>query len=63
MNRTLHTTPNLELDAKSVVDLLNSNVDSFVDYAPMVDDCRNLLTQILRWKLNNCYRKANVYAD
>ncbi|KAK7839671.1 putative ribonuclease h protein [Quercus suber] len=52
-----------ELDAKSVVDLLNSNIASLADYAPLVDDYRNLMNQIPKWKLKHCFREANACAD
>ena len=50
----------IELDANSVVGLLHSNDVSLADYAPMVHDCRNLMNQIPKWKLNHCFRKANA---
>ena len=53
----------LELDAKSVVDLLNSSNASIADYAPLVDDCRILMNRIPRWKLKHCFREANACAD
>ena len=53
----------IELDAKSVVHLQNSNSASLADYAPLVDDYRNLMNQIPRWKLKHCFRETNAYAD
>ena len=53
----------IELNAKSMVDLLNSNTTSLTDYAPLVDDYRNLMNQIPRWKLKHCFRETNAYAD
>ena len=53
----------IELDVNSVVGLLNSNDDSRANFAPMVDDYKNLMNQILRWKLNHRYREANTYAN
>ena len=53
----------IELDAKSIVDLLNSSSVSIADHAPLVDDCRNLMNQIPKWKLKHCFREANACAD
>ena len=53
----------IELDAKSVVDLLNSSSVSIADHAPLVDDCKNLMNQIPRWKLKHCFKEANTFAD
>jgi len=38
----------IELNANSVVGLLNNSDDSPADYASKVDDCKNLMNQILR---------------
>ena len=46
--------------AKSIVDV---NIVSLANYAPMVDGFMNLLNQILRWKLKHCNREANACAD
>ena len=62
-----HSTPiadvEIELDAKSVVDLLNISSASIADYAPLVDDCKILMNRIPRWKLKHCFREANACAD
>ena len=36
----------IEFDAKSVIQLLSNNDVSFADYAPITDDCRNLLNRL-----------------
>ena len=33
----------IELDAKAVISLLTCNTESFAQYAPLIDDCRNML--------------------
>lgn len=53
----------IELDANVAVNLLKSTKASFADYAPLADDCRNLMHQIPRWKLKHCFREANACAD
>ena len=35
----------IELDAKAVISLVTCNKESFAQYAPLIDDCRNLLHQ------------------
>ena len=35
----------IKLDAKAVISLLTCKTESFAQYAPLIDDCRNLLHQ------------------
>ena len=53
----------IELDAKAVISLVTCNKESFAQYAPLIDDCRNLLQQHPLWKIQHCYREANTCAD
>ena len=46
-----------------MVDLLNSYIASIANYAPLVDDYRNLMNQIPKWKLKHCFREANACAN
>ena len=53
----------IELDAKAVISLVTCNKESFAQYAPLIDDCRNLLHQHPLWKIQHCYRESNACAD
>ena len=53
----------IKLNAKSMVDLLNSYIASIANYAPLVDDYRNLMNQIPKWKLKHRFREANACAN
>ena len=49
----------VELDARVVVDLLNSNVDINKPYSPLLCDCRCLLRRILQVQVVHVYREGN----
>ena len=53
----------IELDAKSIIDvLLNSNyVNNIV--SPILDDCRQLISNFSQVQIRHCYREANRCAD
>ena len=53
----------VDLDAKSVIDVLTSPSCSNNLIYPLVDDCRLLATQISQIKFNHCYREANRSTD
>ena len=53
----------IELDVKAVISLLTSKNDSYAQYAPMIDDYRNLLNLHLTWKIQHCYWESNACAD
>ena len=46
-----------------MVDLLNSYIASIANYAPLVDDYRNLMNQIPKWRLKHYFREANACAN
>ena len=53
----------IELDAKAIVDaFLNSNYENNV-FSPILDDCRQLMTQFHRIQFKHFYREANRCAD
>ena len=53
----------VELDAKAIVDaFLNLNYENNV-MSPILDDCRQLVTQFHWIRLKHCYREANRCAD
>ena len=53
----------VELDAKVVVDLINSNVATNKPYAPLLYDCRYLLTRFIQVQVVHVYREGNRCAD
>ena len=53
----------VELDAKVVADLMNNTTSLNADFAAIVGDCRQLLSQIPQVKVSHCYREANRWAD
>ena len=53
----------VELDAKAIVDaFLNLNYENNV-MSPILDDCRQLVTQFHRIRLKHCYCETNRCAD
>ena len=53
----------VELDAKVLVDLVKSNVDTKKPYSPLLYDCRCLLRRFLRVQVVHVYREGNRCAD
>ena len=53
----------IEFNAKAVISLVTCNKESFAQYAPLIDDYRNLLQQHPLWKIQHCYRESNACAD
>ena len=49
----------IELDAKAVISLLTNKTE----YAPLIDDCRNLLNLHPTWKIQHCYWESNACVD
>ena len=49
----------VELDAKVIVDLINSRNSSNTAYSSLLFDCRLLLKMIPRTKMKHVFRKAN----
>lgn len=52
----------VDVDAKTVIDVLSSPSCSNNLISPLVDDCR-LLAHIPQIRFNNCYCEANRSAD
>ena len=51
------------MDAKAIIEVLsNSNKTNFI-ISSIVDDCRQLASQIPQTRFNHCYREANRCAD
>lgn len=53
----------VELDAKVLVDLLNSKVDLMHSIAPIVCDCRSIMQTFHVITFKHVYREANQCAD
>ena len=45
----------IKLDTKAVISLLTSKNNSYAQYAPIIDDCRNMLNRHPTWKIQHCY--------
>ena len=57
------STVEVDLDAKSVIDVLTSPSCSNNLTLPLVDDCRLLATKIPQIRFNHCHREANRSVD
>ena len=53
----------VELDANVVVDLIKTNAATNKPYAPLLYDCRYLLTRLTQAQVVHVYREGNCYAD
>ena len=53
----------LELDAMVVVGLIKSNVATNKSYAPLLNDCRYLLTRFIQVQVVHGYREGNRCVD
>ncbi|KAL0006134.1 hypothetical protein SO802_013695 [Lithocarpus litseifolius] len=53
----------VELDARVVIDLINSNVDTVKPYSPLLYDCRCLLRRFPQAQVKHVYREGNRCAD
>ena len=53
----------MELDAKVVVDLIKTNAATNKPYAPLLYDCRFLLTRFTQAQVVHMYRVGNCCAD
>ena len=53
----------VELDAKVIVDLLNSNNNPNTAYSPLLSDCRLLLAGIPQVRVAHVFREANKCVD
>ena len=53
----------VELDAKAIIDVLQNPSQSSPIISPLLDDCKQLVTQIPHIQFSHCYREANCCAD
>ena len=53
----------IEVDAKSIVDLVANDNSTNHFITSLVDDCRTLASQIPHKKIVHCFREANKCAD
>ena len=53
----------VQLDAKAVVQLLSNSSSANIYALPLLDDCRQLISQIGHVRIRHCFREANTCAD
>ena len=53
----------VELDAKAIIDILMQPIQSNSLVSPLLDDCRQLASQIPQILFKHCYREANRVVD
>ena len=53
----------VEVDASFVVSLMANAADTNSEFAPLVDDCRDLLKRIPQAQIKHCYREGNKCAN
>ena len=53
----------VELDAKAIIDILVQRTQSNSLFSPLLDDCRQLASQIPQIRFKHCYREAKRVAD
>lgn len=53
----------IDIDAKAIIDLLVSSLDANKNAFPLVDDCRQMISQLSQVRIRHCYREANSCAD
>lgn len=53
----------IELDAKSVVDMLRNSQYTNNSHSSIIEDCRHLISMIPQIRIKHCYREANRCAD
>ena len=53
----------VEMDAKSIVEVLQNS--GYVNHviSPILDDCRQLITRFQNIRIKHCFRQANQCAD
>ena len=53
----------IELDSSTTISLVSNNLVLNGDLSSLVDDCRDLLRRLPRFKLSHCFREANFCAN
>ena len=53
----------VQLDAKAVVQLLSNSSSANIYALPLLDDCRQLISQIGHVRIRHCFREANTCVD
>ena len=53
----------VEVDASSVVSLMGNAANTYSEFTPLVDDCRDLLKRFPQAQIKHCYREGNKCAD
>ena len=50
-------------DASAIVQLLSNPSNANMCAMPLIDDCRQLISQIAQVRIDHCFREANMCAD
>ena len=53
----------VQLDAKAIVQLLSNSLSANICALPLLDDCRQLISQIGHVRIRHCFREANTCVD
>ncbi|XP_023905962.1 uncharacterized protein LOC112017738 [Quercus suber] len=53
----------VKLDAKTIVDILQSNQETNNSFSPLLIDCRLLLRNFLQSRVRHVFGESNFYAD
>ena len=53
----------IELDSSTAISLVSNNLVLNGDLSGLVDDCKEMLLWLPRFKLSHCFREANFCAD
>lgn len=53
----------IKTDAKAIVDVVNNSSCTNHFILPIVDDCRQLISQLAQVQIGHCYCEANACAD
>lgn len=53
----------IQIDAKAIVHLLTNSSDANRFAMPLIDDCRQLISQIAQVRIGHCFHEANSCAN
>jgi len=62
-NNLYYSVVDIQIDAKIIVGLLSNPSYSNSFAMPIIDDCRQLISQIPQVRIGHCYCEANSCAD
>lgn len=52
----------IQIDAKAIVDVVSNSSFANRIVMPIVDDCKQLISQLAQVRIGRCYREANYCA-